>query len=108
MKIRFFPIQLVGFLGLLISTNAWAVGYGRGEWSGHMWGPGMIFGPLMMIGFIVLIIYLIVLFTRRITGSSPGHSGPAHQSAQDILSERFAKGEIDRDEFEGRRRILSE
>ena len=44
------------------------------------------------------------LATRAFRDS--GESGRGGSSAQRILEERFARGEIDRDEFEERRRTL--
>lgn len=71
------------------------------EGFGHMmWGGGHgIFGGLMMLIFWALIVGLIVLAVRGFP-SRPG-SGNG-QSATDILRERYARGEIDEDEFERR------
>ena len=80
----------------------------------HMWGGGwygMLFGPLMMIVFVAGIVVVAVLVVRWIGG--PGHgvgAGPpaAGRTPIDLLKERFARGEIDRDEFEERRRVLTD
>ena len=78
----------------------------------HMWGGGwwMFFGPLMMILFIAAIVVVVVLVVRWLGGT--GHSGalypPPGKTPLDILKERFAHGEIDKDEFEERRRALGE
>ena len=59
-------------------------------------GWGMGFGMLLM-G--VLIIIGIVVLARSTSGSGP-HS-PAHsKSALDVLKDRYARGEIDKQEFE--------
>jgi putative membrane protein len=82
--------------------------YGGHMWGDGMWG-GMIFGPLMMIIFIALLVGVIVIVVRWLAGSSLGGHLPASQarsSAPDILRERFARGEIDKDEFDERRRAL--
>jgi putative membrane protein len=80
-------------------------------WGGWGWS-GMIFGPLMMIAVLAAIIVVAVLVIRWLGGSPSGGSWPAGQlparTALDILKERFAKGEIDKEEFEERRRLLSE
>ena len=77
-----------------------------------MWGAwgwaGMIFGPLMMIAVLAAVVAAAVLLVRWM-GGAPA-AGPAPASAKtplDILNERFAKGEIDTEEFEERRRLLS-
>ena len=81
----------------------------------HMWGMGwggMILGPALMIVVIAAVIVLIVLLVRWLGGVGPGAhrmvSPPPHGTTPlQILEARFARGEIDKDEFEERRRILS-
>jgi putative membrane protein len=84
-------------------------------WHGpHMWRdggwPGMIFGPLFMVLVLALVIGGAVLLVRWLAG--PGSGTAPHQppprSALDILRERYARGEIDKEEFEERRRVLGE
>lgn len=78
----------------------------------HMWGNwgwgGMIFGPIMGIVYVGLIVAAIVLVVRWLGGGQGIALSSRGRTALQILEERFAKGEIDRDEFEERRRILSE
>lgn len=70
----------------------------------------MIFGSLMMILFWAGIIVVIVLAVRWMGGGSSQGSGSQQSGTQalDILQKRFAQGEIDKAEFEERRRLLSE
>ncbi len=67
---------------------------------------GFIFGPIMMIGFLALAVLVIMLLLRAF-----GLVGRRPESADDvalaILRERFARGEIDRAEYEDRKRILT-
>lgn len=74
-----------------------------------MWGWGwsaMIFGPLFMIVVFALVIAVVVLLVRWLAGPWSAHQPPPSRTALDILKERFARGEIDKEEFEERRRIL--
>jgi len=73
----------------------------HGEWA---WGEGMFFGPLFMIAGLAPIIVLILLLTARLSDRRSG-STPV-RSARAILDERFAKGEIQREEYEERRQAL--
>lgn len=92
---------------------AWAQatreGYGT-----HMWGSGYgwIFGPVMMIVFIAVTVVVVVLIVRWLGGMghapSPPHYGPTGKAPLDILKERFARGEIDREEFDERRKVLGD
>ena len=72
---------------------------------------------LVSIAFLVLLVLLVVLAIRWLLRSlssssaagpsSPGATGTAtDDSALAVLRERFARGEIDADEFEQRRRTL--
>jgi putative membrane protein len=78
----------------------------------HMWGDwgwgGMIFGPIMGILYIGLIVAGIVLLVRWLGGGQGIAAAPRGKTAMQILEERFARGEIDKDEFEERRRMLSD
>lgn len=78
---------------------------------GWEWGWGhMFFGSLMMVFFWGLIIVLIVVAVRSFGRGSSHAAAPqaSRGKALDILEERFARGEIDKEEFEERRRLLSD
>lgn len=108
---------LTPFVGFLMSvawvSPAFAQAYGdRDVWWHPAWGWGhMIFGGLIMIAFWGGIIVLIVLLVRRLGGrSGSGHESTptTRRTPLEILQERFAKGEIDKEEYEERRKLLSE
>ena len=73
------------------------------DW-GMGWGGGM-FGPLFMIALLVLVIVLIVALARWFSGV-PEMPRDASRTARQILDERFAKGEIDREDYDARRKEL--
>ena len=90
-------------------TFAWAQPMAdRDYWGNWGWGH-MMFGGAMMFAFWGAIILLIVLAIRWMTmGDSDGRGEARSPSALDILQERFAKGEIDSNEYEERRKVLRE
>jgi len=81
-----------------------------------MWGTGwygsMIFMPLFMLLMLAVVIAVAVLVVRSLggpwRGMAPPHYPPAGRAALDILKERYARGEIDKNEFEERRRVIAE
>ena len=92
----------------LVWAQAPSGDYGYGP---HMmWGFGMIFGPLFLILLLAAVIVVAVLLMRGLTGPWQGVSQPVPpgRTPLDILRERFARGEIDKDEFEERRRVLGD
>ena len=92
---------------VLTTLSAAAQTYGdhpqMGAWG---WG-GMIFGPIMMIVFIALIVGAVVLVIRWTGLGGSAVVGGANKARQ-ILDERFARGEIDKDDYEERKRVLSD
>jgi putative membrane protein len=72
---------------------------------GHWYG--MIFGPIMMIVFVVLTV-LIIAWALRASGLGWQSGVQGGNTPLDTLKHRFARGEIDRAEFEDRRKLLSE
>ena len=102
-------------------------GYGHMLWGGQGWGghPFMVVGPvfvllfvlLAIIGMMVIFVWLVRWATRGYPfyghgfhhghGGCPCCGGHGHgRAAIDILDERFAKGEVDKAEFEEKRKLL--
>ncbi len=75
--------------------------YGMMGWS------GWIFGPLMMLLFFALLVGAAVLLIRLLGGDLGRPGAPGGDRAQEILRERFARGEIGREEFEAARAALN-
>lgn len=80
-------------------------------WWGGGWA-GMIFGPLIMILVLALAITVAVLLLRWVEGlwleKAPTVRTSPSRTPIDILKERFARGEIDKIEFEDRRHVLGD
>lgn len=101
-------------VGAGTAAPAWAQ-YGNGYYGhGMMWGGGIgwLFGPLLMLVFLGAVIVLIAVSIRWLAGSSgrSAHHGTTEKrnTALDILKERYARGEIDHEEFEEKKRHLSD
>ncbi len=73
-------------------------------------GAMMVLGPLFFFLLIGLTVVVAVLAIRWFGDrhSYVGHTPRSGSSAIDILRERFARGEIDKEEFEDRRRTIGE
>ena len=73
------------------------------DWS---WGH-MIFGSLMMILFWGGVILAIVLVVRGLGGGTADRETRAGgKSSLDIFNDRFARGDIDKAEYEERKKLL--
>jgi len=61
----------------------------------------MAFMALFWIVIVVLAVWLVIYLTRRAAGSS------SQQSALDILNQRYARGEISKEEYERVKKDIS-
>ena len=75
-------------------------------WNGGWFG--MFFGLLLMVVFLAVIVAAVVFAIRWLSGSGRDAAAPPVKTPLDILKERYARGEIDKEEFEERRRVLGE
>jgi len=93
--------------------------------AGHMWGGGFGWGgPLLLLGLIAVCIVIVLLVRRSCCGWHHGHrcrygAWPMHggapgpgafgdptYSALQILNERFARGEIQKPEYEEKKAAI--
>ena len=76
-------------------------------WNGHL-GYAILVGLIMLLLFAGAIGVIAWIVCRIINGhpQSAEATGPVRLSPRQILEERFARGEIDRTEFEDRKRSL--
>ena len=68
---------------------------------GWMW-----FMPVLGIAVIAIVVWAVVTSARRSDGSG-GSDSPRLDSALDVLKKRYARGEIDKQEFEEKKKDLS-
>ena len=112
MKLSKIPLSLMtGFIAFFLIAKEALADYGN--YCG--WGPGMMgwgwgwVHLLFMVVFWVLIVLLIILLVRRL-GSS-GHPNwavpPQEDSALEILKKRYARGEINKEEFDSKKKDLT-
>ncbi|OGZ79276.1 MAG: hypothetical protein A2528_01370 [Candidatus Staskawiczbacteria bacterium RIFOXYD2_FULL_37_9] len=73
---------------------------------GYGYGAGWL-GVILMILFWALVIILIVMLARGLTGQNKKSSDNNGNSAMDILKERYAKGEINKEEFKAKKKDLN-
>jgi len=81
-----------------------------GDWGGWGMGSGAgwgIFGAFHMLLWWVLVILGIVVLVKWLFSGSSSQSRGTDNRALEILKERYARGEIGKDEFDQKRRDLS-
>ena len=78
-------------------------------YSGNFLGGFGLIGPLFMIIFWGLIIWAIVMLVRWGGGNAGPYARRDGDSAKalDILKERYAKGEISKEEFEAKKKDIA-
>lgn len=105
---RIASIALVATAGLIAPViHGQPAGYGPGAMGGYGWGGWWGFGMVGMLLWWVLIILGIVLLAKWLyRGTSRGGDAGTANRAMEILRERYARGEIDKQEFEERKRDL--
>ena len=83
---------------------------GDGRWQMHDNGAGWLMVILMLV-FVVAVVVVVVALLRGTVPLTASPSAPAAGRAPDaraILRERFARGEIDEQDFRARMRALDE
>jgi putative membrane protein len=89
-----------------------------GSWWGHM-GPGLMgwgiggngwFGVIFMVAWWAVVIIAIVALIRWLFAANRmrGACSPPSESALDIAKKRYARGEIDKEQFQALKRDLED
>ncbi|MBB5174725.1 SHOCT domain-containing protein [Texcoconibacillus texcoconensis] len=74
------------------------------------YGFGGIFGMFLQVAFIIAVIYFVIYLFKTVL--QPSQKNEANdqkgKASLEILEERFARGEIDEEEFKQKKKVLSE
>lgn len=114
---KFLSLDLKGFLliiGMLLPWNQALAqqrgydGWGMGPGMMGSWGMGWFGGIFMIIFWVLLIVGLVFLIKWLVQTTGSGKTTEETGSkAIEILKERYARGEIDKAEFESKKKDLS-
>ncbi|MDH3882421.1 MAG: SHOCT domain-containing protein [Desulfobacteraceae bacterium] len=98
--------RIFSILIILIQLTFFACAPGpnspTGNW-GHMMGYGYGGGFMWLI---VLVLVGVVIYFMLQVSKSKGSAGPIIETPLDILKKRYAKGEIDKEEFDRKKKDL--
>jgi putative membrane protein len=102
---------LFGVIVIVSFVLSVVLGWPYGDWD---WmGPGMMLGfgwmwlmPILWIAFLGLIVWAIVAAVRS-SGESKGSDSSKTDSALEVLKKRYARGEINKEEYEQKKRDLA-
>ena len=75
---------------------------GRG--GGHWWG--WLIGLAVIALFVVIVVWVVTRMTQQHTTAALTPHDPTRPSAEDVLADRLARGEIDEAEYRRRRDAL--
>lgn len=96
----------------LRTTAAFGFGGMMGDWDwndmmGSGWGGEffLVMSGIMMLLFWLVFILAAIALIRWLTGSLTGNAGTSNK-AMDILKEKYAKGEITKEEFKAKKKDL--
>lgn len=107
-KIFFCMVAVFLFKGFALADygDCWGRGMGPGMMG---WGTMGWLGPIFMIIFWVLLVVLIILLIRWLlsSGQAGNPDRSRGESALEILKKRYARGEIDKEEFDSKKKDLS-
>ncbi|MDA0999034.1 MAG: SHOCT domain-containing protein [bacterium] len=105
---------LFGVSGIFLSAFP-ALAQQRGDWGYGPYGPGQMWwmmgtgmGFLMIVFWLVVIVGAVALIRWVFISGRNGQAGgsPAAETAADILKKRYARGEINKEEFEEKMRDI--
>ena len=74
----------------------WGMMGGWGGYGGYGYG---IFGMIIWVVILIAVVALVVWLVRSLAGPGMHHLPPRRSSGLDVLEERYARGEINRDEY---------
>ncbi len=99
--------MIAGAVAMSASFMAHAQSYGYGGYGNHpMMSGGWFMGPVMMLLMVAVVVVAVVVVLRLFGHSGQTAGSATHDRALAILNERFAKGEIDKAEYEDRKKTL--
>jgi putative membrane protein len=77
-------------------------------WDGWGWGGWIVMTVLMVVFWAVVITAIVLAIRYASAGGQRTQGGSSTKTAEDVLAERFARGEIDDEEYRRRMSLLRE